>query len=92
MGRKRAQAKAAGDLTPEQWSVIVATYGGLCAHCEQAPWAEQDHVVPIAKGGAHSAGNLVPACHACNQRKGRRTWWPRRRHPYMAPETQEQSA
>ncbi len=28
-----------------------------------------DHVIPIAKGGAHKVGNLVAACQSCNQRK-----------------------
>ena len=28
-----------------------------------------DHVIPIAKGGAHKVGNLVGACQSCNQRK-----------------------
>lgn len=29
-----------------------------------------DHVVPIARGGRHSIGNLLPACRQCNQSKG----------------------
>jgi 5-methylcytosine-specific restriction endonuclease McrA len=29
-----------------------------------------DHVIPLAKGGAHCMRNLVPACKRCNSRKG----------------------
>jgi hypothetical protein len=29
-----------------------------------------DHVVPVAKGGDHAAGNVVPACWPCNAGKG----------------------
>lgn len=39
-----------------------------CVYCG-AKSQHIDHVVPIAKGGAHKIGNLVPACQPCNQRK-----------------------
>ena len=29
-----------------------------------------DHVIPIARGGAHSIDNVVPACGFCNCSKG----------------------
>jgi len=32
--------------------------------------ATLDHVIPLSRGGSHQPGNLVAACHACNQRKG----------------------
>lgn len=39
-----------------------------CAYCG-ATSKHIDHVIPIAKGGAHKVGNLVAACQSCNQRK-----------------------
>lgn len=45
---------------------------GLCAYCgSQTPPREltMDHVVPVARGGRSSKGNVVPACKACNTRK-----------------------
>jgi 5-methylcytosine-specific restriction endonuclease McrA len=30
---------------------------------------EADHVIPLARGGAHSRENLVPCCRSCNCRK-----------------------
>lgn len=32
--------------------------------------ATLDHVVPLARGGPHDAGNLVSACGPCNRLKG----------------------
>ncbi len=29
-----------------------------------------DHIIPLSKGGAHTAGNLAIACSSCNIRKG----------------------
>ncbi len=40
-----------------------------CFYCG-VPSSQIDHVVPFAKGGRHSIGNLVPACGACNRSKG----------------------
>jgi 5-methylcytosine-specific restriction endonuclease McrA len=28
-----------------------------------------DHVVPIARGGWHAIGNILPACFSCNSSK-----------------------
>jgi 5-methylcytosine-specific restriction endonuclease McrA len=28
-----------------------------------------DHIVPIARGGRSTKGNLVPACKQCNNKK-----------------------
>lgn len=45
-------------------------FDGRCAYCgkrlNEIHW---DHVVPVAKGGSHGVGNLVPACPPCNQSK-----------------------
>ena len=32
-----------------------------------------DHVVPLARGGRSTRGNVVPCCRECNQAKGART-------------------
>jgi 5-methylcytosine-specific restriction endonuclease McrA len=32
--------------------------------------ATLDHVVPLARGGAHDPGNVVAACGPCNRLKG----------------------
>jgi 5-methylcytosine-specific restriction endonuclease McrA len=42
---------------------------GLCFYCG-GPSEHIDHVVPVARGGSHSIGNLVGACQRCNQSKG----------------------
>ena len=49
--------------------------GYRCVYCGQTFPAEEltvDHVQARARGGDHSAGNLVTACSGCNTRKGRR--------------------
>lgn len=45
---------------------------GICYYCQQTFKPEEltlDHVVPVARGGRSTRGNLVISCRACNQKK-----------------------
>ena len=45
---------------------------GICHFCQQQVGAEaltMDHVVPLARGGKSTRGNVVPACQSCNHHK-----------------------
>lgn len=47
--------------------------GQRCVYCAtplDQHTATLDHVVPLARGGAHDPGNLVAACGPCNRIKG----------------------
>lgn len=44
-----------------------------CLYCEQIAEITIDHIIPIARGGSHSIGNLAPACQSCNSSKGSKT-------------------
>ena len=70
-GRRRAQKRGTlASLTTPQWRAIVAAYKGKCAYCGAKPKKLTiDHVLPLARGGHHSAENVVPACMPCNQHK-----------------------
>lgn len=58
-------------LTRREWEEIVSLYGSLCAYCEKLiPNPTQDHLIPLSKGGSHTADNIVPACLSCNSSKG----------------------
>jgi hypothetical protein len=88
VGTKRAEAKAAGYVDPLTWLAICDFYRDelgvvRCAYGCGSPAREQDHVVPITKGGAHVPANVVPICPLDNQIKGTQTWEPVKRHPWM---------
>jgi 5-methylcytosine-specific restriction protein A len=45
---------------------------GICYYCEnrfQPQELTMDHLVPLARGGQSTKGNLVPACKECNAKK-----------------------
>ncbi|MCA9470471.1 MAG: HNH endonuclease [Nitrospirales bacterium] len=56
------------------WRELIAK--GLCHYCQQAyPPAEltMDHIVPLARRGKSSKGNVVPSCRPCNGKKNLET-------------------
>lgn len=56
-------------------NAIIQRDNATCYLCKrQLPvWAiTLDHVVPLAKGGSHTADNLRVACRSCNSSKGAR--------------------
>lgn len=40
-----------------------------CGHPFPPDHLSMDHVVPLARGGRSTKGNIVPACTACNRKK-----------------------
>ena len=61
-------------LTGGQWEAILSLYQGHCAYCGQTGTPLQmEHVIPLARGGAHAQDNVVPACPTCNTAKGLQT-------------------
>ena len=45
---------------------------GRCNYCGnpfQPDQLSMDHVVPLARGGKSTKGNIVPACQECNRKK-----------------------
>lgn len=70
---RRAQhfaSMAICDLTAEQWEQILASQEWRCAHCGTEDDLTQDHIVPVSRGGAHTASNIQALCRLCNSRKG----------------------
>jgi 5-methylcytosine-specific restriction endonuclease McrA len=68
-GRRRAlkkSAQVAGPVPPSVYAAIRSE--GPCVYCG-ASAEVVDHIVPLARGGAEHADNLVPACEACNSAK-----------------------
>jgi len=67
---KKEKAKARELRQKGWWKNKLAE--GVCYYCEEKfPPAEltMDHVVPVARGGCSTKGNVVPACKECNSKK-----------------------
>ncbi len=49
---------------------------GICHFCQKAVGVDvltMDHLVPLARGGKSTRGNVVPACQSCNRDKNLNT-------------------
>lgn len=71
--RRKASVRGAAvcDLTAAEWGEIKAAWDRRCAYCgERTEVLTQDHVIPVSRGGDHTASNIVPACQPCNSKKG----------------------
>jgi 5-methylcytosine-specific restriction endonuclease McrA len=60
-------------LSVAEWHNILKRYGHRCAYCRRKARLEIDHVVPVSRGGRHTAKNVVPCCRSCNSSKSSRT-------------------
>lgn len=71
---RKAAKRAAGIslVTGRDWIRLCRRFDFRCAYCGTRASLTQDHVVPIARGGRHAIGNLLPACMSCNASKGPR--------------------
>ena len=49
-------------------------YNSPCFACGASESITADHIIPIAKGGRHSEGNLQPLCGSCNSSKHSKLW------------------
>lgn len=80
---RREKAKARELRKSRWWQNRLAA--GVCFYCggKFPPAAlTMDHLVPIARGGKSTRGNLVPSCKECNNRK--KTMLPLEWEEYMA--------
>ena len=72
--KRKAQINATVDkITAKQWSDINAAFQHHCVYCLK-PFARltMDHIIPLSRGGDHTAANIVPACSRCNSSKNAR--------------------
>ena len=67
---KRERRKARELRASQWWKRRLAK--GRCHYCGQSVAPDDltmDHIVPVARGGRSTRGNVVPACRPCNTRK-----------------------
>lgn len=61
-------------------------YSQPCFHCGSMDSQSVDHIIPLARGGRHSIGNLMTLCRSCNASKNARflVEWRRAKTPLAA--------
>ncbi len=67
---KRERRKARALRRSQWWKRKCAR--GICHYCQRRFPAREltmDHIVPLARGGRSTKGNVAPACKDCNNKK-----------------------
>lgn len=72
------------DFTVEQWDECLKHFNNTCAYCgEHHEVLEQEHFIPVSKGGPFTKENIVPACRNCNASKLNQDffeWYPKQNY------------
>lgn len=69
--RARKAAAPVIDYTAAQWHEQQEVQDHRCSYCGKRRKGKltQDHIIPLSKGGSHTASNIVGACRFCNTSK-----------------------
>ena len=75
---KAKRAGAEGSYTTQEWINLKEQYDNRCLCCgrhqsELNRVLEQDHIVPLSRGGSNLISNIQPLCHDCNGMGGKGT-------------------
>lgn len=73
--KRRALKAGAGEasLTLQQWKETQLNQDGRCWYCGAETKLEQEHKIPLSRGGLHTKENVVGSCGPCNRRKSTKT-------------------
>lgn len=67
--RRALKKQLPSTLTTKQWNDIKKHFDYCCAYCGRKEKLEQEHFIPISKGGEFTHNNIIPACRSCNSSK-----------------------
>lgn len=63
------KAKLIHSLSKSDWQQCLNQFDNQCAYCGNTGTLEQEHVIPVSRGGHYTADNIIPACRSCNASK-----------------------
>lgn len=58
------------DLTSSERAQMFNDHGNVCAACGSTFRLQQDHIIPVSRGGTKERSNLRPLRGPCNSSKG----------------------
>lgn len=64
--RRASKKELPNTLNEKQWNMIKEKFNNKCCYCGEETPLEQEHFIPISKGGEYTVNNIIPACKRCN--------------------------
>ena len=81
--RRAMEKNLKSTFTNEQWEYAQEYFNHKCCYCGKKKKLQQDHFVPLSKGGEYTNENIVPSCQRCNVSKCNRDfqeWYPKQEY------------
>lgn len=79
--RKSRKANTIYNYSEDTWEDTLKHFKNKCAYCGDAiKELQQEHVIPMSKGGYYTKQNIIPACQHCNISKHNKDlmdWYPK---------------
>ena len=70
-------------LTTKQWNNIKTKFKNKCCYCGDEKPLQQEHFIPLSRGGEYTTNNIIPACQNCNSSKNNSNffeWYPKQEY------------
>ena len=81
--RRTMKKKLSATLTSIQWVNIKQNFNNCCAYCGKELSLQQEHFIPLSKGGEYTLNNIIPSCQKCNGSKNNKDffiWYPKQKY------------
>lgn len=78
--RRTITKEILSDLTNEQYAETLSYFNNECAYCGSKEFLQEEHIIPVARGGEYTKDNIIPACVRCNSSKWSHhidVWYPK---------------
>ena len=79
--RRTLKKQLPATFTLKQWNECKEYFNHSCAYCgKPMKRLEQEHFIPLNKGGEYTKNNILPSCKSCNSSKHAQnffTWYSR---------------
>ena len=79
--RRSRKANTVYNYSDDIWIKTLKHFKYSCAYCgEKESKLNQEHVIPLSKGGYYTKQNIIPACTYCNSSKHNKDleeWYPK---------------
>lgn len=68
------------NLSVTDWEEVKAFFNHECAYCGTPDTGDSrnglvpDHLIAVAENGDFVLGNVIAACHSCNDQRGKKPW------------------
>lgn len=73
--RQAIEKTLPADFSEKQWNECKLYFNNKCSYCGKNSTLQQEHFIPVSKGGEYTLNNIIPACQSCNSSKNNKSFF-----------------